>query len=121
MIYKSETLKRHIDLSKILSISDAHFIDRMGEGGWFVGFEILFQLQDQPLKFMRGLRDPDEIRWHRATINDRGNFELAYLNPDGSIEFRQRHIPGLPILAVVNLQAEIDDLVAVWKKCANYP
>lgn len=115
MIYKSETLARHIDLSKILSISDAYFIDRM-----IVGFEIRFQLQDQPFEFKRGLRDPDEMRWHQPTINDRGHFELAYLKPDGGIEFHQRQLRGLPVLAVVNLQKEIDDLVAVWKKCVNY-
>lgn len=28
----------HLDLSKIVSISDAEFVDRMGFGGWFVSF-----------------------------------------------------------------------------------
>ena len=42
---------KHIDLSKIISISDA-YIDRMGSEGWFVGFNIICQLRDEPLSYI---------------------------------------------------------------------
>jgi len=59
-IYKSELLKCYIDLSKILAISDAVIID-----GWYVGFQVLFQLQDKPLIYKRPLTDVE-----RASIDN---------------------------------------------------
>ena len=51
---------KHIDLSKIVSISDAYFIDHMGRGGWFVGFDIDFQLKDDLTKY---IKEVEEIRF----------------------------------------------------------
>lgn len=48
MIYRMFDGK-HIDLDRILDISPAIFIDRMGYGGHFVGFSIQFQLRDDAI------------------------------------------------------------------------
>lgn len=42
---------QHIDLSHILSISDAVFHDRMGYGGFYVEFNIEFILRDKPITY----------------------------------------------------------------------
>lgn len=48
MIYKTP-FGTHIDLARIVEISDAMFINRMGSGGYFVGFYIHYQLKDEPV------------------------------------------------------------------------
>ncbi len=48
MIYKT-FYGNHIDLSKLVGVSEAYFIDRMGWGGYFVGFDMQFQLMDNPI------------------------------------------------------------------------
>ena len=49
-IYKT-WFNEHIDLSHILTISDAVFINRMGHGGLFVEFSIEFILRDSPITY----------------------------------------------------------------------
>lgn len=117
-IYKSELLGRHIDVSRILAISDARFIDRMGYGGWFVGFEILFQLQDKPLEYVRSL---DRSEYEFVDGEDGSHHELVYVGKSGTPVLdrhpsRNPNVSRLPILAVANLQRDIDKLVAVWKE-----
>lgn len=93
----------HLDLSKIVSISDAQFIDRMGYGGWYVSFEIIVQLSDNPIIYTRKF-DYDEY-----TYNEK--HELVYWKyPNG----RESKIP----LAVKRLQDQIDGLVKQWRQVA---
>jgi hypothetical protein len=97
MIYKTP-FGKHIDLSKLVSISDAYFIDRMGYGGWFVGFDMHFQLMDNPILFERELVEDKEYTFH----------DKHQLIQEG----------GQPI-AVVNMQKQIDEIIKAWKECPH--
>jgi hypothetical protein len=85
---------KHIDLSKVIAISDAEFINRMGHGGYFVGFEIDVQLRDEPIRYERGL----------YYIEESEGKDIVY----GS--------DGKTPLAVERLQTQIDELIGQWKK-----
>ena len=61
----------HIDLSHILSISDAYFVDRMGSGGYFVEFQIQFILRDSPIFYTEYAKDILPKTYD-------GNMSLAY-------------------------------------------
>lgn len=87
---------KHIDLSKVVSISDAYFIDNMGHGGWFVGFHMDVQLMDSPISYRRALNSSECI------------FEKRHILIYG----RDKKIP----LAVENLQKQIDQLIIQWKE-----
>lgn len=109
-VYKPTFMRKHIDLDKIVTISDAYFIDNMGHGGWFVGFHMEAQLMDEPIRFMRELEDETEVTFgmsvgHRAKLVDgKATKEPQFVkNP-------------LDILAVANLQHDIDGLIQEWKK-----
>ncbi len=98
MIYKMFD-GRHIDLSKVLEITDAVFDDRMGSGGWFVSFSILYQLQDNRSWYTYEMEEiiklPDD--WYKHT-HDRN---WVYENVDK--------------LACAELQKKIDEVISVWK------
>lgn len=108
-------INKYIDLSKVVSISDARFIDRMGSGGYFVGFEIEVQLLEKPIIYTRKF-DYSEEGWD-------GKQHLVIMT-DGS-KIPGRHLFSVSkkeeskILAVKNLQNQIDELVEQWKKIAN--
>lgn len=91
----------HIDLDKVVLISDAYFIDRMGSGGWYVGFHIIFQLMDDPVRYTREFAF-DEYKF----TNEKGH-ELIYA--DNSPE----------ILAVHRYQKQIDKVIKMWKEYKN--
>jgi hypothetical protein len=111
---------KHIDLDKVVSISDARFINLMGSGGYFVGFEIYIQLLDKPIKYMREF-DRDEVSWENKVIDNKtypsvprpvtvsGSDRDSHYYTDGKLDF--------DILAVQRLQAQIDELVEQWKEC----
>jgi hypothetical protein len=86
---------KHIDLSKLIAISDAQLIDHMGHGGWLVGFTIDVQLRDEPIKYQRQL-DYDEYKFN-------GKHEIIY-GEDGETP-----------LAVERLQTQIEELIEQWK------
>lgn len=96
---------KHIDLSKVVSISDAHFIDRMGSGGFYVGFEIHCQLLDQPIKYERMFEyDEADYSGHRPTpVTIQGSYHQFYNANEEDI------------LAVQRLQKQIDELIEQWK------
>lgn len=110
-IIHSPLLKRHIDLDKIAAISDAYFMDHMGSGGWFVGFEIHMQLLDKPIKWARGFAE-DEKDYSYTPGHHNGVFYLVFT--DGSKDTRDS-VEGKTILAVDRLQREIDELVRLWR------
>lgn len=92
---------KHIDLSKIVAISDAEFIDRMGNGGYYVGFKIHIQLMDKPIEYMRKITYQEEEQ-------DFGKW------PDRKRYCESDFIHRKPI-AVVNLQRQVDELIRQWK------
>lgn len=87
----------HMDLSKIVSISDARFIDRMGSGGFFAGFDIHIQLLDKPVHY--------EVKFDN---NDEADYN-TYHRP---VPIMGRS--GVP-LAVERLQKQVDGLIQQWK------
>jgi hypothetical protein len=96
---------RHIDLSKVVSISDAYFIDNMGSGGFYVGFEIHCQLLDSPIKYERKFEyDEEDFSGHRPKpVTTSISSDLYFLIEDKDI------------LAVQRLQKQINELVEQWK------
>lgn len=78
---------KHIDLSKLISIDDAYYIDKLGAGGYSVGFDMHFQLLESPMHFRR------------------------YIN--NSIEKKD-------IIAVANLQKQIDEIIQAWKNYVEH-
>lgn len=91
----------HIDLDKILLISDAYFIDY---DVLYVGFDITFQLKDDVYHYERELENiiekeyipPIEKQWYGITK------EICDDNGE--------------ILAVKNLQKQIDKVIKMWKQ-----
>ncbi len=98
MIYKMFD-GRPIDLSKVLEITDAVFDDRMGSGGWFVSFSILYQLQDNRSWYTYDVEQyiklPDD--WTKHTYDHNWVYENV-ANP-----------------ACAELQKKIDEVISVWK------
>lgn len=87
---------KHIDLSKVVAISDARFINRMGFGGYFVGFEIHCQLLDKPIIYER------KFDWDES---ERGDVRAIIYGEDEQTP-----------LAVERLQKQIDELIEQWKQ-----
>jgi hypothetical protein len=117
-IVHSGLLRRHIDLDAIVSVSDAYFMDHMGSGGWFVGFEIHFQLLDKPIKYVRGFRD-DEQHYEMGEKTS-GAFYLTFT--DGTKDrAHSKANEGKTILAVHRLQQEVNELVKLWKNEPTRP
>jgi hypothetical protein len=88
---------KHIDLSKVVAISDAEFIDRMGSGGFYVGFDIHIQLLDNPIRYERKFEyDEDDRSGHRPS----------------PVYWRDGNTP----LAVKRLQGQIDQLIQQWQQ-----
>lgn len=107
MIYKT-FFNKHIDLSKIVSITDAYYIGSLyTSGGSSVGFDIHIQLLDSPMHYRRNFsieeverNDPIKVDGTTLRFED-CQCESETYDPD--------------ILAVHNLQKQIDVLVKVWK------
>lgn len=89
----------HIDLSKIVSVSDAYFINRMSSGGYFVGFQIHCQLLDTPIEHV----------W------DISHFGLKSSETGGGV--RSVEIVGPE--SEEALQKDIDNFVEQWKEFNN--
>lgn len=101
----------HIDLDKIVAISDAYFIDEMGSGGWFVGFWIEVQLKDERLYLRRELVDETEVKFSMTVGHQLKVLDASWQGP---------HVYSRPdIVAVHNLQRDIDGLIEKWKASAS--
>lgn len=98
----------HIDLDKIIAIGDAEFLDKMGSGGWFVTFSIDVQLRDTPITYTRELVFNTEYEFkheHHAIMIDGPSIAARIID----------RVDPKRILAVANLQKQIDELISVWK------
>jgi hypothetical protein len=110
-IYKT-FFGNHIDLSKVISISDAKFIgefDFNNHQNWFVEFEIFCQLADKPIRHKR-LLTANEI-----VFRDHSPFLRCV---DGQ-EVKPFCIGGAflgNVLCVANLQNQINELVNIWRQ-----
>lgn len=108
MIDKTGIIKiftgKHIDLSKIVSISDAQFENRMGSGGYFVSFEIEAQLLEKPIYFQR-----------RFSYSETQSFEKEYKSEPRYMR-RYSSDNEKDIEAVKNLQRDIDVIISQWKE-----
>lgn len=117
MIYKL-FFGRHIDLDKIVSISDAY---NFHQHGWNVGFEIDCQLLDKPIIYQRQFQNETEQRW----ISDENESPssatgIHLVLSDGSLISENAVIrPAIyaqhQFMAEKNLQIQIDEVVSVWK------
>lgn len=98
----------HIDLSKIVAITDAYFINRMGNGGYFVGFDIHCQLLDEPIKYERKVE--------RTEVDPEDHLKVLLVNGEPfDLRMMIFEEDEKSILAVHNLQNQIDELIAQWK------
>lgn len=100
-----KTLTGFIDLDKIVNISEPHFEDWMGKGGYYVSFEIHCQLLEKPISYSRRLYSP-----HDAVVDG----EPKVLLTDGNYA---RPTPENydRIVALVELRQEVEQLVAQWR------
>jgi hypothetical protein len=107
----------YIDFDTVISISSARFIDRMGSGGWFVGFTI--KTKNGDLEYSRELCHYSEMEFRTNQLNGRmdGQHYLKMVNgsshgnnvlPYANREFDKN------ILACANLQKQIDQIVEDW-------
>jgi len=102
---------KYIDLSKVVSISDAYFIDRMGHGGFYVGFHIDCQLMDKPIEYVR------KFEYDEMGKNEREQYAPILVNGEAAdFFFDTRGEGNKKILAVSRLQKQIDDLVEQWRE-----
>lgn len=128
VIYKTFYGTR-IDLSKIVSISEAYIINNMGHGGFFVGFSMRFQ-GDEPTHYSRELYYEDyKINEDRKFSHGAHAFDLLMV--DGTYQPWEKvrsspleHGSGQEdkILAVHRLQEQVDEIVKWWeelKRCNN--
>lgn len=98
---------KHIDLSKVVSISDAYFINRMTFGGYYVGFEIEVQLLDKPIKYERPFEYDECVYDPKPMPVSISGEPLDYV------------IDQQELLAVSRLQKQIDELVEQWIEIGN--
>jgi hypothetical protein len=92
---------RWLDLSHIVEVSPAYFIDRMGHGGWFMGFQIRFMFIDNPARYEYALAH------FGLSKEDEGE---SWAHHVGKYE-RRWSGEGVP-----KLQAEVDKLIAAWRE-----
>lgn len=112
MIIRVDFMKKYIDLTKIVSISDAYFIDRMGSGGYYVGFDIECQLLEKPIHYERKLAFDEEDRRE-------GTYTAYPKRVDFSKERALGDIRHEKTLAEIRLQRQINELVTKWMEVTN--
>lgn len=94
---------KYIDLDRLVSVSEASFEDRMGHGGYFVSFEMQFQLMEQPLKYTRHLKlDVDYVR---NEDNEMYGRDYTLLRDDAGV-----------LLCEKKLNAQIQEILNAWEE-----
>jgi len=91
---------KYIDIDKVVSISEPSFIDRMGHGGFYVGFDIEVQLLEKTIEYEREF----EYAEYQHNHNSLPDCSLVYLENTNKL------------LAVERLKVQIDDLIGIWLK-----
>jgi hypothetical protein len=91
----------HIDLSKIVQVSDVYFSNRMGRGGYYCGFTIHCQLVDKPITIEYEVRELDV---------------LCFVQGGDTFDIRERDPDIVESEAVPRLQAKVDEFIELWKE-----
>jgi hypothetical protein len=123
-------LGRFIDLDRIVSISDAHFINNMGSGGYFTKFTVTMQLCEKPLEFWAEVRNWETHfkssdgrtaaeRPDRSTVNWWEVFMLP--NTKGElVEVLSSFEEQNDLQCVADMQKIVDGLVIEWRDWKSY-
>ena len=109
-IYKSKHFG-HIDLSKIITVSDTW----LSGGGQYVGFYVRVLSRDEPLKYERLLERDTEMKWipGMPRINEGHN---VIKTVDGEWKRVMKiNIDNDYTVAQANLQEEIDEFISAWE------
>lgn len=125
-IYQSKHFG-HIDLSKIITVSDAW----ISGGGQYVGFNVRVLSRDEPLKYERLLKDDAERCWVGGYTNGAGDRIEPYWEIRTDVGEWKRNLrintDNDYTAAQYNLQEEINVLIQAWKSystaytVANFP
>lgn len=101
---------KHIDLSKIVSISDARATWK-GHEGLKVRFEIQFQLMDVPVEYSRDITDDERERGKEL----KGSWQSLKIVDGGSMDYYGHIDTTEPkLLCINNLQKQIDEIIFNW-------
>lgn len=112
---------RHIDLSKITSISEARLMknDNYYSDHKQVVFDIYFELMDNPVIYKRGLS------WSGQPVDRLQSFQndeaLYTYNGNGCFGQTPKKNEQGEYVAVISLQKQIDSLINDWKEYINNP
>ncbi len=91
----------HIDLTKIVSVSNAYFIDRMGSGGYYWGFDVHCQLIDRPIHL--------EFEDHELGVD---SHPIDSQGRPGLLPPEMAELEGIS-----KLQPQIEEFIELWKGC----
>lgn len=104
---------RHIDLSHILEVSPAYFIDKMGHGGYFVGFSITYMLMDKPRDYWFNVERHTEFKF--ITPEGESGYHILKLT-NGNWTDRRNTYDESKLECVARIQREqVDVIVEAWK------
>jgi hypothetical protein len=104
-----KTIIGWVDMDHVLMITPAKLINMRGSGGFFVDFEITFAFRNDPIIYRRPLIPHEEYDFRDGEnwlISTTGTKVISY-------EINRLH--SQDILAVVNLQREVDHFIEQWK------
>lgn len=115
-IIHSQFLKRWIDLDHILTIGNAYLEPVSAIHGWFVvSAKIQMMFVEKEILVTRTLKQEIEINFYPNKMMPLEGMKFACRNnKDGSITWETDCPEGTTLLAVFNLQNELDALAARW-------
>lgn len=99
-----------IDLEAVVAVTDPFFEDRMGSGGYFVGFRVFFTLRDEPITFRRQF-EMDEYRHGRTSGR-------AYIMLEDGSEIESWQVEGSksqPLALARVYEESVKPLLAAWE------
>lgn len=114
MIVRLGLINRHVDLAHISSVGEAQFIDRMGHGGWFCGFDIDFFLHDTPRRYEWMAEECGGVKYTPSVSHMLEHEDGTWLSrPD-----TKKHGE---LICVRNLNARIlRDIIEPWKQWKDH-
>lgn len=122
-------LGRYLDLDRIVSISNAEFVNNMGSGGYFVKFTVTMQLLEKSIEFWLSVDDYEthfKCEDGRIAVDrpDRSSvrwWEVFMLpNTKGELVEVQSHIDPPDLQCVKDMQEVVDRLLKEWREWKAY-
>ena len=127
-IFYISFMKQFIDLSALLEVSDVKFFDRMGSGGYYVGFEYRMVGDAVPREYSRPLVDGGWGIYDEAQIEPAA--ELWYYHPKSEKIgiHRLRLVDGTwlarppkredydKLLCTYNMRTDLVELLNAWQR-----